>query len=92
MTKRYDRKAAAEYLAETFGIRLAHRTFEALPIPYVVVLGRALYTAVDLDAFATRQLQDAPRRVRRAPPTAQTAHLAKANLNPRTDRKQAEAA
>jgi hypothetical protein len=61
--KRINRKDAAAYIREKFGVQLSPRTLEEAPIPYQLLFGQAMYTTRDLDAYVERQIEKAPRRM-----------------------------
>jgi hypothetical protein len=62
--RRHRRKAAAQYLTEKVGAPVSHRSLEAMPIPYQVINGYAIYDEADLDTHAEKMLS-APRRTGR---------------------------
>jgi hypothetical protein len=62
----YRRRPAAQYLSGKLGTPISDRTLEALPIPYRIVAGKAIYDEPDLDAYAAAQLS-APARVKGKP-------------------------
>lgn len=62
---RMNRREAAAYITGKYGFRQSHRTMEALPVPYLVVNGQALYEVADLDTYAQAKLAGASRRMGR---------------------------
>jgi hypothetical protein len=63
---RYRRRPAAKYVSDKLGTPVSDRTFEALPIPYKVIAGKAIYDEPDLDAYVAAQL-NAPTRIKGKP-------------------------
>jgi hypothetical protein len=61
----FTRQEASDYGRDKYKISTTPRSFEALPIPYVVVRGRALYAKSDLDAYFRNLLSNAARRIGR---------------------------
>lgn len=67
----HDRQHATAYLREQRGVTIGDSTLEYLAARgrgprYVIVNGRALYTANDLDAWIAEQAAQPPKRKRRA--------------------------
>jgi hypothetical protein len=63
--RRHNRLSAAAHLTGRLGKPVSPRTMPRLPVPYIVVLGEALYEEPDLDAYADALLAAAPRRIGR---------------------------
>lgn len=61
--QKYTRPEASDYGQEVYNVHTTPRSFEGLPIPYVVVRGRALYAKGDLDHYFRSLLKNAARRI-----------------------------
>jgi hypothetical protein len=78
---RKHRRKAALYLSEKVGVPVSHRSLEAMPIPYQVINGYAIYDEADLDTHA-EQMLSAPRRTGRV---KRGAHPNSARTTPRQE-------
>ena len=57
------RREVQARIKRNFGAMYSPRTIEALPIQYVIVGRCALYDPDDVDAYFTRVIHKAPRRI-----------------------------
>lgn len=57
----YLRRGVHERLTNVHSLPFAYRTIEKLDIPYIMVRGRAFYRQSDIDAWARRKIEEAPR-------------------------------
>jgi hypothetical protein len=61
--KRLTRAQAAAFVTDQTGVPLAARSLEKLPVPYCVLIGKAMYCRADLLRYVEQTVARASRRM-----------------------------